>query len=111
MILGNDPSKACDGYLIVRDLIGHTNPAMEGNLTMQDFVTIAIFNSAFDIKLAMAKGLLEESGIEFYTTNENFRSVEPPIGLLPQNMCIELRVSTEKSEDALQVLKTILDEN
>jgi hypothetical protein len=78
---------------------------------MQDFATIAIFNSAFDIKLATAKSFLEQNGIEFYTTNENFSSVEPPIGLLPQNMAIELRVPVEKSEEALQLLKAILDKD
>jgi len=78
---------------------------------MQDFVTIAIFDSAFDIKLTMAKSLLEQSGIEFFATNEIFRSIEPPIGLLPQNMCIELRVPVKKSKEALQVLEPILNRN
>jgi len=78
---------------------------------MQDFVTIAIFDSAFDIKLTMAKGVLEQGGIEFFATNENFRSVEPPIGLLPQNMCIELRVPVKKSKEALRLLEPILSKD
>ncbi|NLP09514.1 DUF2007 domain-containing protein [bacterium] len=76
---------------------------------MPDFVAIALFDSAFEIKLTMARNLLEQNGIEFFATNENFRSVEPPIGLLPQNLCIELRVPVKKSKEARQLLAPILN--
>ena len=71
---------------------------------MDDFKTIAIYNSALDFQFILAKSILEQNGIEYYATNENFRIVEPPIFTLPSNMCIELRVPTEKSDMALRLL-------
>ncbi|HNX92044.1 MAG TPA: hypothetical protein PKI17_00860 [Syntrophomonas sp.] len=71
---------------------------------MDDFKTIAIFNSSLDYEFTLAKNILEENGIEYYATNENFRFIEPPWAMLPENMCIELRVPIVKSELAMRLL-------
>ena len=74
---------------------------------MGDFTTIAIYNSSLDFKFVMAKNILEENDIEYYATNENLRRVQPPFAMLPENMCIELRVPAEKSEQALRLLREL----
>ncbi len=45
---------------------------------MDDFITVATFESAFDPQFLLAKSILEENEIEYYATNENLRTLEPP---------------------------------
>jgi hypothetical protein len=74
---------------------------------MGDFTTVATFESAIDPQFLLAKSILEENGIDHYTTNENYRTLHPPIGFIPSNMCIELRVPFEKRGEAIRLLEQI----
>jgi hypothetical protein len=75
---------------------------------MGDFITIATFASALDPQFLLAKCILEENEIEHYATNENIQFMHPPIGFVPSNMCIELRIPEEKREYALRLLEQII---
>jgi hypothetical protein len=72
---------------------------------MSDFTTVATFESAIDAQFLLAKSILEENGIEYYATNENYRTLNPPIGFIPSNMCIESRVPVDQRDEVMRLLK------
>lgn len=70
------------------------------------FVTIEYFNNSYEPRLAIAKSMLEEAGIDYYITNENYLSTEPLL-IPPTPISIELRVDRKKITEALEILKSI----
>lgn len=73
---------------------------------MKRLVTIAEFPHQFDVKLSLLKDLLEEAGIPFITTNENYRSSKPLVAVI-SNISIEVRVYEDDLPRALELLNSI----
>lgn len=74
---------------------------------MDDFVTIASFDSSLELDFILAKDALEKKGIIYYCTNENIRSLKPMPGPIPSNIQIELRVPAKDQENAIDILEGI----
>lgn len=71
-----------------------------------DFETIATFNNSWEPQLAIAKSMLEQAGINYYVTNENFLSTEPLL-VTPSPLSIELRVDKKRVVEALQIIESL----
>ncbi len=74
---------------------------------MDSFVTLAVFNNAFDIKYNLLKSLLDEAHIPYFSSNENLRSIKPMPFTTPSNVSIELKVYRENEKEAHQLLDSI----
>lgn len=77
---------------------------------MEDFITIAKFDNAFDVKLSIAKGLLEEAGIDYFVANEHYRAAKPAFAAISSDLMIELRVDAEKIDEAVALFDAIENE-
>ena len=75
---------------------------------MSKLITLAIFDNAFDVKFNLLKGLLEEAGIPFVTTNENYRTVKSVPFMTPANVSIDLKVDESDAEEALALYRSII---
>jgi len=74
---------------------------------MGKLVTLAYFNNAFDVKYNLLKGMLEEAGIPFVTTNDKFRSVKTLPFMSPANISIDIKVDEENLDEALSLYRSI----
>lgn len=76
------------------------------NTSENDFETVAVFNNSFEPQLVIAKSMLEQAGIKYYVTNENFMGIDP-LSVAPTPMSLELRVDKSKVGEALRILESI----
>jgi len=74
---------------------------------MSNLASLAVFDTIFDIKFNLLKSMLDEAGIWYITSNENARSVKPPLSMIPTNVTIEIKVQKENFEEAVEILKSI----
>lgn len=75
---------------------------------MKKLVTLAVFDNAFDVKYNLLKGMLDEAGIDYFTSNENVRSVKPMPFMTPTNVSIEIKVFEERLEEATRIFQSII---
>jgi hypothetical protein len=76
------------------------------NSNENDFETVAVFNNSFEPQLVIAKSMLEQAGIRYYVTNENFMGIDP-LTVAPTAMSLELRVDKSKVDEALRIIESI----
>lgn len=74
---------------------------------MKKLITLAVFDSALDIRYNLLKDMLEEAGIHYLTNNENLRMVKPLPWMTPSNLSIDIKVYQENLEEARRILETI----
>ena len=74
---------------------------------MKNLITLAVFDNIFDVKYNLLKNLLEEAGINYFTTNEYARTVKPLMFSGPSNICIEIKVYEDCLEEASAILNSI----
>jgi hypothetical protein len=71
-----------------------------------EFDIVAIFSISYEPQLIIAKSMMDQAGIKYYLTNENYRNLEPLL-ISPTPVSIELRVDKQKVSEALQILEAI----
>ncbi len=76
--------------------------------TMEELVTLAVFDNAFDVKLNLLKNMLDQAGIAYFINNENSRSIHPMPAMTPTNVSIDVKVYSGKLEEAVSILKSIV---
>lgn len=74
---------------------------------MSKLVTLAVFDNSFDINYNLLKGLLDEAGIPYMTSNENFRSIKPLPFITPTNISIDIKVYDDYYQEAKNILDSI----
>lgn len=74
---------------------------------MSKAVTIATFTSNFDMKYILFKEMLQEAGIDYILVNEITSTIDGTYTGSPSNIGIELRVMSEKADEALEILHSI----
>lgn len=74
---------------------------------MSKLITLAIFDTTFDVKFNLLKSMLEEAGIHYVSVNENMRGIEPFPMATPTNLAIEIRIAEEDMEVAGKILDSI----
>ena len=75
---------------------------------MNQLITLAVFDSLFDVKYHLLKDMLDEAGINYITNNENARTIKPMPYMTPSNVSLEIKVYEENLEEAMKILKSIL---
>lgn len=69
-------------------------------------VTLAVFDSSFDVKFCLLKEMLEEAGIDFIVGNELTRASKP-MGFMPSNLEIDIKNYEENYQEATEILNSI----
>jgi hypothetical protein len=75
---------------------------------MEQLVTLAVFDNAFDVKFNLLKDMLYQAGIAYFINNENSRSIHPMPAMTPTNVSIDVKVYSGKLEEAVSILKSIV---
>jgi len=75
---------------------------------MSKLITLAIFDNAFDIRFNLLKGLLDEAGIPYVTTNENYRTVKSVPFMTAANVSIDIKVNETDLEEAMNLYRSIV---
>lgn len=76
---------------------------------MSKLITLAVFDNSFDVNYNLLKGMLDEAGIPYLTSNENFRSVKPLPFTTPTNISIEIKIYDDYLEEAKEILDSVIN--
>lgn len=74
---------------------------------MNTVLTVATFTSNFDMKYILFKEMLDEAGIQYMLVNEITSTIDGIFRGSPTNIGIEIRVTEENFEEAIQILNSI----
>lgn len=74
---------------------------------MSKLISLAVFDNPFEVKYNLLIDMLKEAGINYLTTNDNFRTVRPMPYTTPSNVAIEVKVYEEDLEQAFEIMKSI----
>ena len=75
---------------------------------MSKLIILGRFDNVFDIKFNLLKGLLDEAGIPYLTSNENYRTVKSVPFMTPANVSIDIRVEEADLEEAMNLYHSIV---
>lgn len=74
---------------------------------MNKTITVAIFPNSMDIRMNLFKDMLEAASIEYIVVNENGTILEGNFSAIAGTLGIEIRVSEEDVEKAIEIYESI----
>lgn len=74
------------------------------------FESVATFDNSFVPQLAIAQSMLEDAGIDFIVVDENYRSSKTVQFTTASAISIELRVDSDRMDEALEIMNTVQTE-